>query len=276
MNKVLLLFFLFLTASLTVPQTSRNSDSQSVSNKRTVSKQSRDDQVLPLTWSKYELNQISGITGGSYYYGKDATESRFKQELSSFKILHIASHTFINDSDPDLSYISFSTEDNTEDGHLNVFEIYNQKINAEMIILSSCNTGLGKIITGEGALSLARAFMYAGCPSIIMSLWDIDDRATSEVVVKFYQKLLEGKTKDESLREAKLNYLREADQYTANPLYWGGLVSIGNQVNTKIERGKYDWNLPVSIAISLLLLGIFIQRILHLRRVKISTGQTPE
>jgi CHAT domain-containing protein len=252
-NLFLLLSFLLVFQSYAQVDSSR-------SYRRSGERQLRESDNIPLTWSKYELNQVSGFASGDFYYGKDASEDIFKKEAHLYRILHLASHTVVNDSLPDLSYLSFSPEDKIEDGRLNVFEIYNQKISAEMIILSSCNTGLGKIINGEGAISMARAFMYAGCPSIIMSLWDIDDRATSEVVVSFYESLFAGKSKDESLREAKLKYLGNADQYTANPLYWGGLVSIGQQANISVDKKKSGWVLPVIISILLLLTAITIQR----------------
>jgi CHAT domain-containing protein len=236
MNK---LFFIIILSSMLL-----YSQQDSGINTRSVPGTESDRSNLlnfPLTWSRYEIKELSGMADGMFLIHNEAKKEVFKENADKYKVIHIASHTILNDNNPELSRLAFYSEGTSDDGMLNVYEIYNMKLNADMILLSSCNTGFGKMITGEGVMSLARAFMYAGSPSVIMSLWDIDDRSTSEIVVSFYEKMFEGKSKEAALREAKLEYLKDSDQYTANPLLWGGLVSIGDQKSVFVDKAQTGW-----------------------------------
>jgi CHAT domain-containing protein len=140
-------------------------------------------------------------------------------------------HAFINDSLPAFSRLAFAqnheTDDNN-DGWLNTADIYNLSLNARLTVLSACNTGSGNLKKGEGVMSLARGFLYAGCPSIIMTLWEVEDNAGTEIMQSFYQSLKKGRKTDEALRTAKLKYLENANPRTAHPHYWLGYVSIGS------------------------------------------------
>ena len=124
-----------------------------------------------------------------------------------------------------------------------------------MAVLSACNTGYGKLIKGEGIMSLARAFSYAGCPSVVMSHWQVDDKSTSELMELFYKELSEGKAKDEALRLAKLEYLKHSNITTSHPFYWSSFVVIGS-TNPITETRNNSWSIIVIIV--MLLLGISI------------------
>lgn len=102
------------------------------------------------------------------------------------------------------------------------------RFNARMAVLSSCKTGFGKLMKGEGVMSLARGFMYAGCPSIIMTLWEVSDKSGAKLMQDFYQSLIKGKSKAKALQEAKLNFLKKADNLKANPYFWSTYVIIGD------------------------------------------------
>ena len=102
------------------------------------------------------------------------------------------------------------------------------QLQARMAVLSACNTGYGKLQKGEGIMSMARGFIFAGVPSIIITLWAVEDQSGSILMSKFYQNLVEGMEIDEALQEAKLQYLQEADQLSAHPYLWSGYVSIGS------------------------------------------------
>jgi hypothetical protein len=115
-----------------------------------------------------------------------------------------------------------------ENNSVYVSDIYPLTLKAKMATLSSCNTGAGKLLRGEGIMSLARAFKFAGCPSVIMSLWEIDDISTSSIMRDFYSNLKNNKKKDVALREAKLAYLKRSNSKTAAPVFWAGAVPIGN------------------------------------------------
>ncbi len=97
-----------------------------------------------------------------------------------------------------------------------------------MAVLSSCKTGVGKLMKGEGVMSLARGFMYAGCPSIVMTLWEVSDKSGARLMEGFYKSLKQGNSKAEALREAKLDFLKNADNLKANPYFWSTYVVIGD------------------------------------------------
>jgi CHAT domain-containing protein len=217
--------------------------------------------LTSLPWSHFELGRISDKISGDVYYGEAASESAFKKATGRQGIIHIATHAFIDNESPSYSRLMFNNGGEPgEDGILYAYEIYNLQLNSELAVLSSCNTGTGKLIKGEGIFSLARAFMYAGVPSVIVSLWDIDDRSTAEVVVGFYKRLEAGESKADALRNVKLDYLRKSDQLTANPIYWAGLVSIGDQGSVKVASKSNLYRELTVTALILLVFFIIIKR----------------
>ncbi len=176
------------------------------------------------------FNKKDGKAEG--YLHKEATEENFKNNVGNYKYVHIASHSFTNDKYPALSGIAFSQPDTTnrkendEDGILYAGESYNLNLsNADLVVLSSCKSGLGKLIKGEGFLSLSRGFIYSGAPNIVYSLWSVKDEPTKDLMVHFYKQLLSGKTYADALREAKLKIL--SNPKTAQPQYWAAWVLLG-------------------------------------------------
>lgn len=165
------------------------------------------------------------------YTGEDATERKFRESAGDYGILHLAMHTLINDSLPLYSRLAFSpgtSGDLEDDGWLNTADVYNLQLKARMAVLGACRSGGGMLRRGEGVISLARAFFYAGCPSVILSLWEVEDQAGSVIMKEFYKNLKSGKSKDLALRNAKLKYLKEATPVTAHPRLWLGYIIIGN------------------------------------------------
>jgi CHAT domain-containing protein len=127
------------------------------------------------------------------------------------------------------------------------------KLNAQMAVLSSCSSGFGKMQKGEGMMSLARGFIYAGCPSIIMTLWQVTDQSSSELMTSFYKYLKKGKSKQESMRLAKLDYLDSADDLTSNPYFWSGFVVVGDGNPIYRKSGMAYWMIIVTAFIGVLL-----------------------
>ncbi len=158
----------------------------------------------------------------------DATEEVVKStNLKGYRFVHFATHGAINESIPDLSGIAFAADfTSEEDGVLHLGEIYNLELDAELVVLSACETGLGKLTGGEGMIGLARGFKYAGANSLLASLWAVDDASTFELMTAFYRDMLGGKEKAEALRLAKLSMIEESYKRNA-PLYWAGFVLIG-------------------------------------------------
>jgi CHAT domain-containing protein/tetratricopeptide (TPR) repeat protein len=149
--------------------------------------------------------------------------------LDQFRIVHFATHGLLNSRSPELSGIVLSLVDEegrAQEGFLRAYEIYNLKLNAELVVLSACSTALGKEIKGEGLAGLTRGFMYAGTPRVIASLWNVRDAATAELMKRFYRNMLTGKSSPAAaLREAQISMWREPRW--AAPYYWAGFVLQG-------------------------------------------------
>ncbi|MEP2773102.1 MAG: CHAT domain-containing tetratricopeptide repeat protein [Fulvivirga sp.] len=196
---------------------------------RTAEDSSLVSELINLPQAQTEAAQIAKMLSGELRQGAVATESDFKMYAKDYNILHLATHAMINNENPLQSRLVMSQEsDSLNDGLLHTYELYNMKLNANLVALSACNTGVGKYYKGEGVMSLARGFMYAGVPNVMMSLWSVPDASTSEIMQSFYQHLKNGKSKPEALRQAKLDYLAKADENTSNPYYWAGFVYIGS------------------------------------------------
>ncbi len=187
------------------------------------------DNLYPIPGVSEEVAFIHDLVGGDVFLDDQATESNFKRNSPDYDILHLAMHTVIDDINPMYSKLVFAgSSQDEEDGLLNTFEIYGLTLNARMAVLSSCNTGAGKMQKGEGVMSLARGFIYAGCPSIIMTLWEVEDNSGVAIMKEFYTFLKKGYSKDEALRKAKLNFLEKANMETSHPYFWSGYVNIGD------------------------------------------------
>ena len=208
---------------------------------------------LPLPGALDEVRRISRLLGGDIYQADSATEAVFKREARQYQILHLAMHAVTDDEHPQYSRMLFtSTNDPQEDGALHASELYNLKLNAQLVVLSACNTGYGKVQVGEGVLGLSHAFRYAGCPSLIMSLWQIPDLVTSDIMVYFYEDLMEGKYKDQALNGAKIRYLNEVKiPELGHPYYWAGFIAKGDMSPV---QNQGDQNLWVGVIILLLVL----------------------
>ncbi|MEL7531355.1 MAG: CHAT domain-containing tetratricopeptide repeat protein [Bacteroidota bacterium] len=194
----------------------------------------------PLAHNQDEARAVQKVMGGDIYLGEEATELRFKSLASQHQIIHLSSHAKVNDEDPLYSQIAFSqSQSGSEDGVITVAELFDMHLPAEMIVLSACETGIGKLFKGEGISSQAKGFAFAGAKSIITTLWSINDAASAELMPGFYHYLKEGERKDIALHKAKLDYIKQTDQIGAHPFYWAGFVPIGNM--EPIPRQAYSW-----------------------------------
>ena len=211
-----------------------------------------------LAGTAIEISQISNFVNGDYNIGNMATERRFKEESSKYGILHLATHGTVDLEDPNYNHLKFSNNagDYNEDNLLYQYEIANMDLNAQLVVLSACETGLGKYEKGEGVFSLARSFMYAGVPSVVMSLWRVSDASTSQLMPYFYENLSKDKSKVTALRDAKLSYLETADLTMRHPFYWSAFVIIGDGASLKASNSNYvNW---VVGAVFLFFVGWFI------------------
>jgi len=163
---------------------------------------------------------------GNIYSGEKATKMQFIADVERSNIVHVATHGIINDDEPQLSGLVFAKERGAEDGILYSGEIYNLEMEADLLVLSSCESGVGKLHTGEGIMNLTRGFLYAGARNIMYTQWKIDDGTTYDLMQEFYRNIRENHSYAESLRFAKLKLIRKTD--TAFPLSWAGFVLMEN------------------------------------------------
>jgi len=159
---------------------------------------------------------------------KLANESAIKaDDLKNYSIVHLATHGIVDEENPELSRIFLQNDSEAEDGNLYSGEIYNLHLNANLVTLSACQTGLGKISKGEGVIGLSRALVYAGAKNIIVSFWSVADESTAELMTDFYKSLLQNTTPTftTGLRDAKLELI-EKGKYAA-PYFWAPFILIG-------------------------------------------------
>jgi len=186
---------------------------------------------LPL--SRKEAEQIASLTPvEKRLTALDFDASKLKltsANLGQYRVVHLATHGLLNSQHPELSGIVLSLVDEQgqpQDGFLRLHEIYNLELNADLVVLSACQTALGKEIKGEGLVGLTRGFMYAGAPRVVASLWKVDDEATAELMKRFYQKILrEDMRPAAALRTAQVSMLK--DKRWSAPYYWAGFVLQG-------------------------------------------------
>ncbi len=185
----------------------------------------------PIPGTSQEVKAIATHFDGSYFFGKNATEDNLKESIKkkNYQILHLAIHGQVDFENPGFSKLIFPTSIATgEDGNLYAFEVRNNNFRYEMVVLSACQSGTGRLVYGDGPLSMGHAFYKAGAESLLVSFWDLQDQTTSKLVSVFYENLAKGMTKDSALRQAKLHFLKNADNAESAPFYWGALYFIGN------------------------------------------------
>ncbi|MCD9184843.1 MAG: CHAT domain-containing protein [Pyrinomonadaceae bacterium] len=157
-------------------------------------------------------------------------ENATKDELADYKILHFATHGLLDTSHPELSGLVLSLYDKNgkaQDGFLRLNQVYNLKLNSELVVLSACQTALGKDVRGEGLIGLTRGFMYAGANRVVASLWKVDDAATAEFMKRFYQNLLQKNLKPSAALFAAQNEMKKIPRFRA-PYFWAGFSIQGD------------------------------------------------
>ena len=212
---------------------------------RLISLRGMEKYLLPIRYAGQEMDLLSDLVGASIFREEEASELNFKRHAPDKDVIHLAMHTVIDDENPMFSKLAFTLgQEGEEDGLLNTYEIYGMEFDARLVVLSACNTGTGTLQRGEGIISLARAFMYAGVPGIVMTLWAVEDKSGYDIMEGFYQHLKEGMGRAEALRTAKLEYLDKADQLRSHPYFWAAYVSIGD------DSPLYEKNKPPVIWIA--------------------------
>ncbi|MFQ5604350.1 MAG: CHAT domain-containing protein [bacterium] len=189
----------------------------------------RGGQFEPLPHAELEVKAIAeNFQNPLILTGAEASEKAFKARAPNYGFLHLATHNISDDKQPMYSKIILAqTEQQSEDGYLQTYEVYNLRLHAELVVLSGCNTGLGKLSRGEGLIGMTRAFQYAGVPSLVVSLWPVNDESTAELMKYFYRNIKAGLPKNRALQKAKIELIH-ANDWRRDPFYWGAFVLIGD------------------------------------------------
>ncbi len=222
------------------------------------------------------INNLSSLNKNQIFIDKYSTESNFKKTAGNARIIHVATHSQVIDNNPLLSsFYMYSQEDqqldtdtgtqfthnSQNDGIVRAFEIFDLNLDADMVFLSSCESGSGGYLQGTGILGFSRAFSYAGAKSLIMNLWPVRDQTSAEMTPQFYDFLNTGMNKAEAIQQTKINYMNQRD---SDPYLWGSFVIYGN---TDPIIDKRDTLFQVTIAflslIGIYLLVSFVRRLFH-------------
>ncbi len=219
-----------------------------------ATERSFDESRVEIAGSETELIALTDkFPNGTFLYGPGVTEKNFKEKASGFDLLHLAVHGSGDTGEDYSATLYFRDQEGPEDGRLYWYELYNMNLRAALAVLSSCESGIGKTYRGEGMLSMANAFTFAGCNNIVMGLWKVDDQVSVKLMDIFYTELLNGMAIDEALALAKRTYLASSDQVSANPKLWGSLVAYGETPILTADQIPTSW---VIVALTVLVTAI--------------------
>ena len=208
--------------------------------------------LKPLYHNKLEVEAISQLFPTDIRAGQSATIDNFLREAPMYRILHLATHTQQASLQQVHNQLAFTPKQDGSTKHLLIDSILlSQKWYTEMLVLSTCESGIVQIANNKNGLTLAAAFAQTGIRSIITTLWRIDDKATADFMVFFYEHLKKGKAKDAALRSTKLHFIEHQAAYYAHPFYWANCVLYGDTRPIKSCRKVWQSLFPAMITITL-------------------------
>jgi CHAT domain-containing protein len=184
-----------------------------------------------LPYAKAEVDSIQRLFGSEALVSVLADKDSFYSGLQKAAIFHFAGHAL---AAKDHAYLALCTDDNTS-CQLSEEAIALMSQSSDMVVLSACETGLGKLEAGEGIRSLGRSFIESGASSTVISLWTVNDKSTSAIMVAFYRNLLQGMSKDAALRNAKLQYISMANKISRHPYFWAAFIPAGDMRSLSIR-----------------------------------------
>jgi len=198
--------------------------------------------LTELDFTLKEASNIKNVINGDFFIKSNATKNNFLQNSHLYPIVHLSTHALAgnNYSPPSIEFY---------DETLYLPEIYGYNLQTNLLVLSACETGVGTLRRGEGAMSMARAFSYAGVKSLIVSLWKVNDKATEILMTDFYKKYKKSKNKSESLHNAKLEYLKndEISSLKKSPYYWASFVYFGDSIIDDKKNSYIGWLILIGI-----------------------------
>ncbi|MEO1514034.1 MAG: CHAT domain-containing tetratricopeptide repeat protein [Bacteroidota bacterium] len=210
-------------------------------------KKSNGDSLLPersigrLIYSDDEVAEIADLFNGKTWLNQDATKETFLKNAPSAYLLHLAMHGIVEEDNPLNTALIFTRTSDSIDYLLKPADLYSTRLHSELVTLSACNSAYGDIKSGEGIRSLSRAFTYAGCPSLVASLWSASDISTKQIMLPFYENLRQGMPKDVALQKAKLVYMETTNPAYAIPGFWSHLILIGKTDPLQLPPQSWPW-----------------------------------
>jgi CHAT domain-containing protein len=197
---------------------------------------------LSLAFNGPQAESIATMWRGDLFPAEKAREQRFRELLNQYGMFHLAQHGEANLEQPLSSRLRFTASDDSlpeNDGLLHAYEIYALDIPAQLVVLSSCESGYGPLAKGEGVMSLARAFRSAGAQSVLNTAWEVDGRVALPLMQTFYAKLAEGQNKSEALAQSTREFLDDAPPELLHPHYWAAFTLVGD--NAPVQRPRAVW-----------------------------------
>jgi len=214
----------------------------------------------PLPFADDEVLGIQAIMGGDVVLNQKATKGFFIDNAPAYEILHLAMHGYSDEENHLNSALIFSESEEQKDNLLRVPDIFALDLSASLVYLSACQTNHATVKKGEGMSTISRAFAYAGCPSMVASLWNITDESSHKIAIDFYKNLQDGQSKDMALRNAKLTYLENTKMNGALPYLWAQTIVIGDpKPLVKKMNSTKIFLLGIGVMLSFLLF-LFIRR----------------
>lgn len=265
-----------VTSNASIPVTAQAADNQ---NSHQTGEQPVDDlRLARLAHASEEADAIADVAPwGTTLMAKgfDASlETAISSEVRRSEIVHFATHSFFDSKHPELSGIVLTRFDRngaSKNGFMTLPDIYSLDLSADLVVLSACQTALGKDLKGEGLVGVAHSFMSAGAKTVVASLWNVDDRATAVLMGEFYKGMLEkGMSPSAALRAAKLKMMN--DKQWHQPYYWAGFVLQGEYTN-RITVDRHPWLRPGLVLLSLLILIAGTLLIIQKRKRRVPPGQ---
>lgn len=205
-----------------------------------------------LSCNDNEIRIASKYFKGQFFTDQEATTSNFQNYAHQAKVIHLATHACLDEQENNLNSIYFSNKD------ISIIDLNQYNINAELAVLSACNTGIGKFVHGDGVQSLAWSFIESGCKSTLMSMWSIDDCTTSDFMNYYYNYIHNNENKDIALQKAKIDFLNKAPKQKQHPFYWAAFISYGSM--QPINSSSIIFNkIPVFILVFAIILFLIIR-----------------
>lgn len=225
---------------------------------RTATNQQLRKKLISLPNAREEIENLANDFEGFFAFDQQASERIIKNKVADYAVLHFATHGILNQQKPALSSLALTEDgDSVESNFWQAYEISKIDLKADLVVLSACETGFGKFEQGNGIASLARSFMYAGAPSLVVSLWQVNDYTTSEIMKRFYYNLSTGMKKNAALRQAKITYLQSVKGFLGHPTFWSPFIQMGSTtpIQLKSKTGYSSWSILLAIIGVVALIG---------------------